>query len=375
MKKLLVVALALALALTASFAMAEDTIKIGVIGPMTGPAAVYGVAVANGAKIAADEINANPDAAFDIVIDVQDDEHDPEKGINAYNATLDNGSQMILGTVTTAPCIAVSAQAFEDRIFMLTPSASSADVTANKDNAFQVCFTDPAMGTAAAKRIGETKLGTKVAIIYNNADVYSTGIYQAFIAEAETQGLDIVSTTTFTDDTTDFSVQVTEAKNAGADIVFLPIYYTPASQILTEANRQEYAPLFFGVDGMDGILSVEGFDTSLAEGVMMLTPFYSGADNEQTKNFVAKYQELYGEVPNQFAANAYDGIYALYQACLNTGITADTTPEEACELLIAEFPKLQIEGITGAMTWTESGEVSKTPLAVVIKDGQYEVVE
>ena len=205
--------------------------------------------------------------------------------------------------------------------------------------------------------------------------MYSTGIYQAFIAEAETQGLDIVSTTTFTDDTTDFSVQVTEAKNAGADIVFLPIYYTPASQILTEANRQEYAPLFFGVDGMDGILSVEGFDTSLAEGVMMLTPFYSGADNEQTKNFVAKYQELYGEVPNQFAANAYDGIYALYQACLNTGITADTTPEEACELLIAEFPKLQIEGITGAMTWTESGEVSKTPLAVVIKDGQYEVVE
>ena len=371
MKKFLVVALALVLTLTAAFAMAEETIKIGVIGPQTGAAAVYGVAVARAAQIAADEINANPDAALKVVIDVQDDEHDPEKGINAYNATLENGTQMILGTVTTAPCIAVSALAFQERIFMLTPSASSTDVTAGKDNMYQVCFTDPAQGTASAQYIAQHALGSKIAIIYNNADVYSTGIYQTFVDEAGAQGLEIVSTTTFNDDTTDFSVQVTEAKNAGADVVFLPIYYTPASQILAEASRQEFAPIFFGVDGMDGILTVEGFDTSLAEGVMLLTPFSADAEDEMTKKFVGTYQELWGEVPNQFAADAYDGVYALYEASIAAGITSNTEPEDACEKLIAVFPSLEISGLTGTMTWSATGEVSKTPTAVVIKDGVY----
>ena len=372
MKKLFAMVLALALALSVcSFASAEGTIKVGVIGPMTGGAAVYGVAVARAAQIAADEINANPDSKLQIVIDVQDDEHDPEKGINAYNAVLENGAQMILGTVTTAPCIAVAAKAAQERVFMLTPSASSTDVTANKNNVYQVCFTDPAQGTASAQYIAQHNLGTKVAIIYNNADVYSTGIYQTFVKEAEVQNLEVVSTTVFNDDTTDFSVQVTEAKNAGADIVFLPIYYTPASQILTEANRQQFAPIFFGVDGMDGILTLDGFDTALAEGVMLLTPFSADAEDEQTKSFVAKYQELYNEVPNQFAADAYDGILALYEACIQAGIDGDTAFEDACEKLIEVFPTLEIAGLTGTMTWSANGEVSKTPTAVVIENGVY----
>ena len=374
MKKLFAMVLALSLALSVcAFASAEDvpTIKVGVIGPMTGPAAVYGVAVANAAKIAADEINANPDSVLHVIVDVQDDEHDPEKGINAYNAVLDNGAQMILGTVTTAPCIAVAAQAAEERVFMLTPSASSTDVTADKNNVYQVCFTDPAQGTASAQYIAQNGLGTKVAIIYNNADVYSTGIYQTFVEEAAAQNLEIVSTTTFNDDTTDFSVQVTEAKNAGADIVFLPIYYTPASQILTEASRQEFAPIFFGVDGMDGVLGVEGFDTALAEGVMLLTPFSADAEDELTVNFVTTYQSLYNEIPNQFAADAYDGIYALYEASVKAGINGDTAFEDACELLISVFPTLEINGLTGTMTWSDNGEVSKTPTAVVIQNGVY----
>ena len=374
MKKLFAMVLALTLALSmCAFASAEDvpTIKVGVIGPMTGPAAVYGVAVANAAQIAADEINANPDSVLHIEIDVQDDEHDPEKGINAYNAVLDNGAQMILGTVTTNPCIAVGAKAYDERVFMLTPSASSTEVTANKDNAYQVCFTDPAQGTASAQYIAQHALGTKIAVIYNNADVYSTGIYQTFVAEADAQGLEIVSTTTFNDDTTDFSVQVTDAKNAGADVVFLPIYYTPASLILGAARTQEYAPIFFGVDGMDGILTLDGFDASLAEGVMLLTPFSADAEDELTKNFVSKYQELWGDIPNQFAADAYDGIYALYEASVKAGINGSTSVEDACEMLIEVFPTLEIAGLTGTMTWSSNGEVSKTPTAVVIKDGVY----
>ena len=369
-RKLAAAVLALALVLCmGTAAMAEDTIKIGLIGPQTGGAAVYGMAVARAAQIAVDEINAQ--GSVQIALDVQDDEHDAEKSINAYNAVLDNGAQMILGSVTTTPCIAVAAQAYEDRVFMLTPSASSPAVIEGKDNMYQVCFTDPAQGAASADYIFQNKLGEKIGVIYNNGDVYSTGIYQTFETKAAELGLEIVKVSTFTDDTTDFSVQVTDMKNAGADVVFLPIYYTPASLILTESSKQEFAPVFFGGDGMDGILTVEGFDVSLAEGVMLLTPFSADAEDEKTKSFVAKYQELYGEVPNQFAADAYDGIYALYAAAVAGGITADTSVEDACEILIEQFQQLTVEGLTGTMTWSATGEVTKTPTAVVIKDGVY----
>ena len=369
-RKLAAAVLALALVLCmGTAAMAEDTIKIGLIGPQTGGAAVYGMAVARAAQIAVDEINAQ--GGVQIALDVQDDEHDAEKSINAYNAVLDNGAQMILGSVTTTPCIAVAAQAYEERVFMLTPSASSPAVIEGKDNMYQVCFTDPAQGAASADYIFQNKLGEKIGVIYNNGDVYSTGIFQTFETKAAELGLEIVKVSTFTDDTTDFSVQVTDMKNAGADVVFLPIYYTPASLILTESSKQEFAPVFFGVDGMDGILTVEGFDVSLAEGVMLLTPFSADAEDEKTKSFVAKYQELYGEVPNQFAADAYDGIYALYAAAVAGGITSDTSVEDACEILIEQFQSLTVEGLTGTMTWSATGEVTKTPTAVVIKDGVY----
>ena len=370
MKKILSVLLTLALALGLALpAVAEDAIKIGVIGPLTGPAAIYGTAVANAARIAADELNAL--GGLQIEIDAQDDEHDPEKAINAYNTVLDNGAKVIVGTVTSGPCAAVAAKAYEERIFMLTPSASSTDVIADKDNVYQVCFTDPAQGAASAQYIAEHGLATKVAVIYNNADAYSTGIYQTFEAKAAELGLEIVKVTTFTDDTTDFSVQVTETKNAGAELVFLPIYYTPASMILQQAANMEFKPIFFGVDGMDGILNIEGFDTSLAEGVMLLTPFSADATDELTVNFVTNYEAAYGATPDQFAADAYDAVYTIYAAINAAGITADTPTEECCDLLIEAMQGLEIEGVTGTMTWDATGAVTKTPTAVRIENGVY----
>ena len=211
---------------------------------------------------------------------------------------------------------------------------------------YQVCFTDPAQGAASAQFISENALGAKVAVIYNNADAYSTGIYQTFVAKAAEVGLEVVSATTFTDETTDFSVQLTDAKDNRADLVFLPIYYTPASMILNQAKAMEYAPKFFGVDGMDGILTLEGFDTALAEGVMLLTPFAADAEDEATQSFVAAYTEAYSETPTQFSADGYDAVYALYEASVNGGITAETSAEDACEILVAQMQELVIAGLT-----------------------------
>ena len=371
MKKVISMLLVAALALvmcSACFAE-EGTLKIGFIGPLTGAAAVYGTSCLQGAQIAVDEINAKGGMQIELI--AEDDEHDPEKSVNAYNTLWDEGAQMIVGCVTTGPCKAVSAEAYNDRMFMLTPSASSTEVTEGKDNMYQVCFTDPNQGSASAQFIVDNGLATKVAVIYNNADAYSTGIYQTFVANAAELGLEVVSVTTFTDDTTDFSVQLTDAKDNGADLVFLPIYYTPASMILSQANAMEYAPTFFGVDGMDGILTMEGFDTSLAEGLMLLTPFAADAEDERTQAFVAAYQAAYTDVPTQFSADGYDAVYALYEASLEGGINGDTSTEDACEILVKVMPEITVSGLTGEMDWDANGEVTKTPKAVVIQNGVY----
>ena len=373
MKKLLAVVLAAMMLLSvAACAFAEEqiTLKVAHIGPTTGAAALYGLATLHGAEVAVEEVNAE-NGKYKIELINEDDEHNVEKVINAYNAALDAGAQMILGTTTSKPCEAAGAQGYNDRVFFLTPSASSTAVIEDKDNVFQICFTDPNQGKASAQYIAAHNLGTKIAVIYNNADVYSTGIRDTFVEEGKALGLEIVSETTFTDETTDFTVQVGDAQQAGAEIVFLPMYYTPASMILQTAAAKEFKPIFFGVDGMDGILSVEGFDTSLAEGVMLLTPFVATAQDEKTVNFVTKYQAAYNEIPIQFAADAYDGIYILIKAAEKAGITAEMSAEEACDLMIAAMLEIQVDGLTGSMTWDESGAVTKTPMAATIVNGEY----
>ncbi|MCI7225971.1 Leucine-%2C isoleucine-%2C valine-%2C threonine-%2C and alanine-binding protein precursor [uncultured Clostridium sp.] len=371
------VSVAAAVAMTATCfsttAFADDTFKIGGIGPITGGAAVYGQAVMNASQMAADDINAAGGInGYQIEFNFQDDEHDAEKSVNAYNTLKDWGMQMLLGTVTSTPCTAVEGEASNDNMFLLTPSGSAVE-SISGDNAFRVCFSDPNQGTASAQYIGENKLAEKVAVIYNSSDVYSTGIYNNFVTESANQPFEIVSAEAFTEDSkTDFSVQLQKAKDAGADMVFLPIYYTEASLILTQAAGMDYAPTFFGCDGLDGLLAVEGFDTSLAEGVMLLTPFAADADDEQTKAFVSAYEEKYGETPIQFAADAYDGMYIIKTAAEKAGITPDMDASAICDALKAAMTEITYDGLTGSgMTWSADGEPNKEPKAVVIKDGAY----
>ena len=350
----------------------SNVFTVGVVGPLTGDAAIYGTNVVNAAQIAVDEINAlGGDIQFQLIS--ADDVNDPETSVNAYNQLMDKGMQMLVGTVTSKPALSVSPLSNEDRVFTLTPSASGDDVIEGNDNTYQVCFTDSNQGSRSAQYIDEHFDDAKIAIIYKNDDPYSQGIRDTFAAEAKTRGMDVVYEGTFDSSSqTDFNVQLTGAQSAGADLLFLPIYYTPASVILTQANAMGYAPTFFGVDGMDGILTLENFDTSLAEGVMLLTPFSADATDDLTKNFVAKYQEAYGEVPNQFAADAYDAVYIVKAAIEAAGCTADMSTTDICEALVAAMPTLTYNGLTGQnMTWQATGEVSKAPMAVVIKDGVY----
>ena len=346
--------------------------KIGGTGPLTGENAIYGNACKNGAQIAVDEINAEGgDIQFEL--NYQDDEGDAEKAVNAYNALKDWGMQLSLGSVTSKPCEATAAETYSDRIFALTPSASSTATTEGKDNMFQMCFIDPTQGTLAADKIAEKQLGTKIAIIWKNDDVYSTGIHDNFVTEGKAKGLEVVSDMTFTaSSANDFSVQLNDAKSKGAELVFLPIYYQPASLILKQAHDMGFQTTFFGVDGMDGILTLEGFDTSLAEGLMLMTPFNADSTDEKTASFVKKYKEQFGETPNQFAADAYDCVYAYKQALENAGATPDMSAEDLCGKMIEQFTSMTFDGLTGeGMTWDETGAVSKSPKGMVIENGAY----
>jgi len=351
---------------------------IGGMGPINGPAAVYGKATKQGQEIAAAEINAAGGInGYPVEVNYQDDEHDAEKAVNAYDTLKDWGMQILLGATTSAPTIAVGAEAVNDRIFVLTPSGTALEIT-EPSNVFRVCFSDPAQGTKSAEYIGTHGIAKKIAVIYDSSDVYSSGIHDNFVAEAPNQGLEIVADEQYTGDSnTDFSTQLQKFKEAGAELIFLPIYYSDASKILTQASQLGVEASWFGCDGMDGILNVENFDTSLAEGLMLLTPFAVNADDELTKNFVKSYTDTYGVAPIQFAADSYDGMFQLKAALEMGNATPDMSAEEICAILEENMPKIVIEhGLTGEnMTFTPEGEPNKAPKAVVIENGEYKSIE
>ena len=355
----------------------SDVFMIGGIGPTTGNNAIYGTAVKNGIQLAVDEINADGGInGYQIEYQFEDDQSDSEKSVNAYNTLKDWGMQMLVGTVTSTPCVAVVEETHADNMFQLTPSATTVEAV-QYDNAFRMCFSDPSQGTVSADYIAENGLATKVAVIYDSSDTYSTGIYQSFASEADAKGLEIVAAEAFTaDSNTDFSVQIQKAKDSGAELVFLPIYYQQASLILAQADRAGFAPEWFGVDGMDGILDVEGFDASLAEGLMFLTPFTPDADDEATQTFVANYEKEFGDTPIQFAADAYDCMYVIKAAAEKADVTPDMGVSDMCDAMKSAMTEITIDGLTGKqISWDADGEPSKEPTVVVIKNGAYEVLQ
>lgn len=390
MKKFLkVVALVLAVAMmTTAFASCggnetsktdANVIKIGGIGPLTDSAATYGIAVQRAAELAVDEINAAGGVnGIKLEFKMEDDVADGEKSVTAYNNLKDWGMQILMGTVTTGACLAVIEKTKSDNMFELTPSASAADIV-KYDNAFQVCFTDPNQGKKSADYIADNKVATKVAVIYDSSDAYSTGVYNTFKSEAAEKGLNIVTEQSFTKDSkTDFSAQISVAKSSGAELVFLPIYYNEASLILQQCKQASFAPKFFGCDGLDGLLTIKNFDTSLAENVMLLTPFAADAKDEATQKFVKAYKEKYNDTPNQFAADTYDAINIIAKLIEKCDVKGDMSVSDICEAMKTGITAsdFKYDGLTGSgMTWAKTGEVNKAPKAVVIKNGEYESLD
>lgn len=349
-------------------ASGDASFKIGTIGPLTGANASYGKSVTQGVELGCKDFSTKE---LPLASKAEDDQADGEKAVNAFNTLLDWGMQALVGPTTTGASVAVAAECGNDpKTFMITPSASSEDVTDGKDCVFQVCFTDPNQGVNAAKFLAQKYADEKFVLFYNSGDAYSSGIADSFKAQAAESKLEVVDEETFKDDSaTSFTNQLTKAKQAGATMIFAPIYYTPASVLLKNAKDMGYDMTLMGTDGMDGLLSVEGFDTSLAEGVLLMTPF--SADDEKNADFVKAYKDAYDETPNQFAADAYDCVHAIAEAIDKAGIDISADGADIAGDLAKAMRKIKIEGLTGELTWNDEGQVEKPATAYVIQDGKY----
>ena len=349
----------------------EKVLLIGGTGPLTGDYATYGTYEKQGSELAAKEINAAGGVnGWTVEVRVEDDQADGAQAVQAYATLFDAGMDVTLGGTTSGACIAMTEEANKDGMLLLTPSGSQLECT-QYDNCFRVCFEDSAQGLYAANFIKDNAVGEKVAILYDKSNDYSNGLRNSFVATAAENGLNVVTEQAFTDQSnTDFSVQLQAVKDSGADLLFLPIYAQEAAYIITQADKVGLDVTFFGCDGLDGILEKIGADNvALTEGVMLLTPFAADSETEPTKSFTAAFKADYGYTPDQFAADAYDAVYAIVEAMKH----ADTNPDdpEFNEKMIKAMTEITVVGTTGTMQWTPEGEPDKNATAVVIVDGVY----
>ena len=341
------------------------TVKIGGIGPLTGAYANYGLSEKNGAELAVKEINeAGGIAGKQIELSYQDSQGESESAVNAYGKLMDWGMEVSLGCVLSGENASVVAAARDDDVLLITPSGSADKCIDGNDKAFRVCFYDSYQGAAAAQYIKDNNMVDTVGILYQSDNDYSVGLYNAFVAKCGELGITIAETQTFTSSTnTDFSTQVSALVSSGVKLVFIPLYAEEASTFLTQAHGKFADDVyFFGADGLDGILGKVKQDTSLANNVLMLTPFAADNPAENVQSFVKKYQEAYGATPDQFAADAYDAIYAIKAAVEKAGSTSGAA-------LASALTSLTVEGVTGTMTWTADGNTNKPASAILYYDG------
>ncbi|MBH1940360.1 ABC transporter substrate-binding protein [Mobilitalea sibirica] len=339
---------------------------IGGIGPLTGAAASYGVSVKQGAEIAVEEINAAGgvtvgDKKYELVLNFMDDEAAAEKAVTAFNALMDDGMNALMGTVTSGAGLGILDLVKEEGILMLTPSGSAAGLT-EPDNAFRLCFTDPLQGITMAN-FAKDQGYTKLAVIYNNSDEYSTGMMEAFVEQVKSNGGEIVASESFVTNDVDFNTQLTSIKATDAQAIFVPAYYNDAAYITTQAAALGMELPFLGGDGWDGVIA-QTVDPAVLEGAIFLTPFLATDEKEAVKSFVTKYEDKFGATPDQFAADGYDSIYVIAAAMEKAGSIESAD-------LIAAMTQIEVDGLTGNMTFNADGEPNKGANFVVIKDGQY----
>lgn len=339
----------------------DDVFVIGATGPLTGNEMSYGISVNQGANIAIDEINAEGGLnGYKFKFIMKDDKATAKGAASAYDSLRHEGMQASLGSVTSGSCEVFADKASADRVFVLTPTASSASVIEKGDNIFCACFDNTEQGVLAAEELAKSY--KNVGCIYDADDTYSTGIWKAFDAKMKELGVAYTLRSFGANSRTDFSAQVDALKQC--DVIFLPIYYAEAGLIAKSCSAKGVDAALFGCDGLDGVAGQ--IDATVTNKINYITPHVNGKQKNAV-NFVAKYKEKYGVEPNQFAVNSYDAVYAIYNAMKVAGVKdVKISASDLCDILIKTFnsPTFSYKGVTGEMTWHKNGACNKEPIIV-----------
>lgn len=362
----------LALMLAFGAAASAESVKVGLIAPLTGEVAVYGNAVKEAVQLYIDDFNA-ADHPFDINLIIYDDKGDPTEAMNAYNKLVyQDDIAVLLGPVTSSPTFGVAEASVDDGIPALTPTATHPDVTTYGDNFFRACFEDPFQGGSMAKFASSELKATTAAIIYNNADTYSIGLRDAFMKTAEEVGLTVTTTEAYGASDIDFRAQLTNIIKTNPDVLFIPYYYNVTYMICSQARELGYTGTFLGVDGTDGVLAIEGADVSVFDGMYFANHYSADSDSPVTQAFIKEYKERYGTTPNALAALGYDGAMIVCDALervYNDGVKIDG--ESSYEAIIEALRATEVDGVTGHITFDENNNPIKTLSIIQIKDGAY----
>ena len=362
----------LALMLAFGAAASAESVKVGLIAPLTGEVAVYGNAVKEAVQLYIDDFNA-ADHPFDINLIIYDDKGDPTEAMNAYNKLVyQDDIAVLLDPVTSSPTFGVAEASVDDGIPALTPTATHPDVTTYGDNFFRACFEDPFQGGSMAKFASSELKATTAAIIYNNADTYSIGLRDAFMKTAEEVGLTVTTTEAYGASDIDFRAQLTNIIKTNPDVLFIPYYYNVTYMICSQARELGYTGTFLGVDGTDGVLAIEGADVSVFDGMYFANHYSADSDSPVTQAFIKEYTDKYGATPNALAALGYDGAMIVCDALErvnNDGVKIDG--ENSYEAIIEALRATEVDGVTGHITFDENNNPIKTLSIIQIKDGAY----
>lgn len=342
------------------------TIKIGGLGPLTGPLAIYGVTATNGSKLAFEEINKNGGIlGKQVEFVLFDEKGDSTEAVTAYNRLVDEGVVALVGDITSKPSLAVAEIAAQDNMPMITPTGTQFNITEAGPNVFRVCFTDPYQGSTLAK-FAKDKLNAKTAaVMVNTSSDYSDGIANAFIEQAKKEGIEIVAKEGYSDGDKDFKAQLTKINGENPDILMVPEYYELSALIATQAREIGMKSTFVGPDGWDGIIGALDPSAYSVVDNSYFTNHYSAEDSsEKVQSFLKKYREKYNEEPTAFSALAYDNVYILKNAIEKAG----TTDKED---LVKAIKASDMDGITGHLTFDEKNNPIKAVTIIKVKDGKY----
>lgn len=356
-----------------------DTIKIALITNTTGDYAMYGVPVHNGASIYFNEINeAGGINGKKLEVLEYDDKADGVESVNAFNLAMEKGITAVLGSVLTGATIALADATYEFKMPQITASATADGVTKIdpdkadseiRTNVFRSCFIDPFQGTKMAQYAVEKSGAKTAAIFYQSGSDYSDGLMQAFVAEAEKQGLQIVDTEAFAEGDKDFKAQMTNIAAKNPDIVFMPIYYGEAGLAITALRAAGCKAQVLGGDGFSSVKEYASAED--LEGTVYCSGYAPGTAD--VADFEAKYKNVYGEeVPNMFAPLAYDAamllVYGL-NAAESQGLTAGTEEYKAAVCDAIRNMK-DVKGITGTYSFDQFNNPIKSAAIISLSGGQ-----